>query len=265
MSTTEKQGTKLTVTFPSVIIVILLIASAVLAVSTLVAGDRALGTAPFILISSSVVSKGLNFSKKPKEVKSVLPSMTAFTYALMGVSIIEFVRSTFMGVDTAVGIAPVMFMTIFGFSVLVGVDSALLIRRSEKVNWDDPLKTGRGEFINYAINVVIFSIILFLSPSILWSLNVVGGSITLTLSPLLALAALAYVAVLVFSVGRMFTSSPETDDDDDAVANAVTTVAVPKPTLEGRWGYDRNGLKKDATGHTYGVRKEEEPPEKKRR
>lgn len=262
MSTTEKQGTKLTVTFSSVITVILLVASAVLAVSTLLTGGRTLWTSPFILISAMVVSKGFDFSTK-KEAKSVLFSMTAFTYALMGVSIIEFVRSTFMGVDTAVEIVPIMFMTLFGFSVLVSVDTALLIRRSERVNWDDSRKTGQGEFVNYAFNVIIFSIILFLSPSILWSLNVVGGSVAVILSPLLTLAALAYVAALVFSVWRMFT--PTTSVAPEAEVEAAPS-NVPAPKLEGRWGYDRNGLKKDATGHTYGVKgKEGTPPEKERR
>ncbi len=224
---------------------------------------------PFIVLSMIVIGQALDtISPKVSKWKGIVEAV----WAIVAISSFSLSRSVLFSMnDDQSGNIAILALT--GFSL---VSAILLFWLNGKASYLDT-ESERVEDKELANNFVSSSLILTLlvasvlvGPGILWMTVTISTSLLIASSPMIGSAVLICVLGVVVSVVRVVSPAsrlteglapkghaardedPEPDlPENDVDVNGEKEKGSGKHA-DGRFGYDKNGLKKDASGHTYG-------------
>lgn len=206
---------------------------------------------PTIVLGSAIVDRAIR--SLPSKSLSKISSLVTFTWIFSAFPALYSVKSL-LGHEIPGGLMDnLQVLFIVGFAVLVMIVTFVLTNRSSSIDPDHSSEEEKSKYASFAMFVTFSSIAIFLSLPILWTTGVLPSSNVLPVLPISGLAVLAIVASLAWGIFmNLFRRKEIVIVLDTERPN--TPVEAANPTFEGRFGYDSNGLKKDASGHTYGVK-----------
>lgn len=201
---------------------------------------------PFIIVSMVIIGNALDtLSPKISKWKGIAEITWAFTV----LPALELGRSLIQGShdNQIVNIAT---LALIGFSVSAATLLVLLNRKASLLDTDSERiedKERIDRYVSMSTMVTLVVAAVLVGPGALWMTGTIPASLNVAASPMVAASYLFVSGVLVAAIVRATSSKPKLSE-----GLAPKKVADPGPSLEGRYGYDKNGLKKDVSGHTYG-------------